>query len=262
VIFTWGISQVTIAPTSIFINEKEPFGTLLIMNGTDKTQEVTVSFPFGYPESDSTGLIKMNFSSSSELAQKYSIENSVSGFPRSFTIAPNKRQVVRLTVRPKAATDPGTYWTRIRTASSEIAAEVGEKPKEGITAEIRFVFEQITTFFYQTGDLNTGLSITKIHNKIVENNITFITDFNKSGNSPYLGTMKIKIYDSNEVEVKSNQIYISVYNDGSRNLNVDLDGLSPGPYSATITFISKRDDIPDRYNIVTEPITRRINFIY
>jgi len=258
-IITIGFSQVTIAPTSIFINSREPFGALLIMNGTDKIQEVSVSFPFGYPQSDSTGLISMNYGVS-DMSAKYSIESYVNGFPKSFTLEPNKRQVIRLTVRPIDLKGSGTFWTRIKTTSTEIAPEIGIVPEGGITADIRFVFEQITSLFYQTGDLTTHLKINNLQTKIKGKEIIFIADLEKTGNTPYLGTMEVKIFDNSGVEINNNLNLISVYTSGARNIKIDTSDLPSGSYSADIKIYSSREDIPDRYNIITDPVISSIDF--
>jgi len=261
IMLNMGISQVTISPTTIFINGKSPFGTLLVLNGTDKAQEVTVSFPFSYPTSDSTGKIIM-IDDNPSMASKYSIEKSVMGFPKSFVLQPNKRQIVRITARSSKLSEPGTYWTRIKTSSSEVSHEVGEAQSEGITAQINFVFDQITTLFYQVGDLTTGISIKSLRTKIENNQVIVITNMQKTGNSPYLGTMEIKIYNNSDEEVAKNQIYVSIYIDGFRKLKVDMGDLPSGDYTAKVKYYSSRDDVPENFNIITDPITQSINFNY
>jgi len=256
---THGLAQVTISPTSIFVNSKEPFGTFLVLNGTDKTQEVSISFPFGYPGSDSTGKIIMNYSDTA-MADKFSIEQWVSGFPRSFVLEPNQRQVVRVTVRPTEILSPGTYWTIIKTKSNEVAPEIGVPQKDKITAEIRFVFEQITTLLYQSGELSTGLKINDLRTKIDDHNATVISDVEKTGNSPFLGTMEVKIFNSAGAEVKRNQVFVSIYMSGSRKLDVGLDDLPPGQYSAEVKFYPNRMDIPEHFNITAESVIKMVNF--
>jgi len=257
----WLSAQVTISPTSIFVNSNEPFGTLLVLNGTDKSQEVTVSFPFGYPRSDDNGQIIMEYSDP-DMADKFSIEDMVSGFPRTFVLGPNKRQVVRLTVRPSKISDPGTYWTRIKTESVEISPEVGAAQEDGITADIKFVFEQITTLFYQSGELTTGLNITDLRTVLKDNTVKLIADFSKTGNSPYLGTFEAKIIDSSGKATGSNKVFVSIYTDGARNLVIDTEGLASGEYTAEVKFFSSRLDVPDQYNVITEPVIKQVHFNY
>lgn len=152
-------AQVSISPTFLFIDETSRFETLLIMNGTDKNQEVSLSYEFGYPVSDSLGNIQMQYSDTENIVD-YSIADWIKGFPRNFALESGQRQVVRLTIRPdESLENDGMYWTRVKTTSTPESPPIGAAPEGEVRTQINFKFEQVTTAFYKGGNLTTGLEI-------------------------------------------------------------------------------------------------------
>ncbi|MGB9591584.1 MAG: hypothetical protein ACPL1K_03610, partial [Candidatus Kryptoniota bacterium] len=112
-----GYAQVIVAPTILYMSDKDRFGTFIVMNRSTTPQEISIYFKFGYPSSDSLGNLFMQYGDSAA-AQKYSCANWVRGFPRQFIINPGQQQIVRLTVTPPPDLPDGMYWTRLVTRSS------------------------------------------------------------------------------------------------------------------------------------------------
>ncbi|MBC8403506.1 MAG: hypothetical protein H8E14_18645 [Candidatus Marinimicrobia bacterium] len=261
ILLSISLAQVTISPTSLFIDNQRRFETLLVLNSTEDPQEVTISYQFGYPVSDSYGNLTMNYGDT-ELGDAYSAADWIKGFPKSFVLEPGKRQVVRLTAKPPNNLADGTYWTRLKTVSTNLTPTVGEPQQEKITAQISFKFEQITGVFYKSGDVTTGLDITAVRNEIVEQKLLVYADLDKAGNSPYLGTMRVDIFNLSGKKVQEERIFISVYFDGTRRIETDISELPAGRYSAKLTFIAERDDIPNENLVHVEPITESFKFSY
>ncbi len=251
-------AQITIAPTMVFIDQQERFGSFLVLNGSDQAQEVSIEFPFGYPTTNNDGNVEMVYDDSSR-AQEYGISNLVKGFPQNFVLQPGQRQTVRMTVRPKDFSD-GTYWTRIRTTSSAQNPAVGEESDDEITAQINYRFEQVTTLFYKHGDTNTGIDIQNFTHQNSEDNFEFITDVSRAGNSPFLGSIILTISDSNGNTIVEKRTSTSIYFDYRQVFEVAQDELENGEYTAEITFETQRSDVPSDNIIQMEPVSQSISF--
>ena len=258
VFLTSAKAQITIAPTMVFVDQQERFGSFLVLNGSDQAQEVSIEFPFGYPVTNSEGNIEMVYDDSSR-AQKFGISNLVKGFPQNFVLQPGQRQVVRMTVRPKDFSD-GTYWTRIKTTSSAQNPAVGEETDEGITAQITYKFEQVTTLFYKHGNTNTGIEIQNFTRQNSADNFEFIADVQRSGNSPFLGSIILTITDSDGNTVVEKRTSTSIYFDYRQVFEVAQDELENGEYTAEITFETQRPDVPSDDIIQMEPVSQSISF--
>ena len=254
------IAQVTIAPTMLFLNEQNRFGTVVVMNGSDEVQEISIEFPFGYPVTNDEGKLQMVYNDSSDIAQKRGLHNAIKGFPKNFSLQPGQRQVVRLTVRPQNFTD-GMYWSRIRTTSVPQTAAVGEAEEGEITTEITYKFEQVTTLFYKHGNLNTGIDIKEVHANNHEENIDVVANVSRTGNAPFLGSIYLTVSDQEGNTVVEKKISTSIYFDYKQVFTVSKEELKPGNYEAQVRFVSRRNDVsPEDIVAMDKPVNQSINF--
>jgi hypothetical protein len=257
-LFSTANAQITIAPTMVFIDQQNRFGSFLVLNGSEQPQEVSIEFPFGYPVTNDRGSLQMVYDDSA-MAQKFGVSDLVRGFPQNFVLQPGQRQVIRLTVRPKDFSD-GTYWTRIKTTSNAQNPAVGEQTEEGITARINYKFEQVTTLFYRHGDTDTGINIKNFAVQDSNTALHFAADVNRTGNSPFLGSIMLTVKDENDNIVTEKKTSTSIYFDYRQVFTVEEDSLGSGTYEATITFKTQRPDIPAKKLIQMDPVSQSISF--
>lgn len=255
--FSVSIAQVTIAPVAVFLDDQNRFGTMLVLNGSNQTQEITIDFPFGYPAMVSPGQNQMVYDNG-DMAEKYSIEESVRVFPKNFTLPPGERQVVRLTLRPQNR-EAGTYWTRIRTTSTPQQPPIGEA-EQGVTAQITYKFQQITTLFYKTGNVDTGLKITSTSHQQRADTTLLNVEVSRTGNSPFIGTLDLTITDANGKEVLNRTGTISIYFDLGRQFKFTKSELPAGSYTAEFRFSTQRNDISSENLIQTSDVTGTYRF--
>lgn len=253
------IAQISIAPTTLFIDDQTRFGTFLVLNNSDQPQEIMLDFMFGYPASDSEGNTVMVYDDS-ESEARYSIAEHVRGFPRNFTLEPGQRQTVRLTVRPPTEIPDGTYWTRIRTASNPVSPDVDAEVTEGVRAQIAFRFESITAGFYKKGDVNTGLNFRDLEVSETESAIHVLSHVTRTGNSPYLGSKSVRIYNQDSQLVHESSHNSAIYFDAIRKVEIPRNALSSGSYRLEVLFETKRSDISSSEIIQSEPVSRTIEF--
>lgn len=256
-----GFSQISIAPTTLFIDDQNRFATMLVLNGSDQQQEVSIEFDFGYLRADSAGNTQMTYEDSVAEGE-YSIADRILGFPRSFTLQPNQRQVVRLTVRNTGDLPDGTYWTRIRTISNPVSPSIDQQTEEGINAQINFRFEQITSAFYKKGDVSTGLEITNSRVEVDRESDTgtIFTDVSQTGNSPYIGQLNLRILDTDGTVVTESRTSVAIFFDTRRQFQFDASEMPPGSYTAELTFETSRPTIENEQLVQANPITYRTEF--
>ncbi|MBP3191120.1 hypothetical protein [Natronogracilivirga saccharolytica] len=253
------LAQVTIAPTALFIDDTSRFGTFIVINGSSQTQEVSLSFQFGYPDTDENGQSFMNYDDE-QAREKYSMADWVRVFPRSFTLEPDERQTVRMTVRPPQDIADGTYWTRIKTASNPAVPDIDDEVTDGVQAQITFRFEQVTAGFYKHGDVNTGVEIKAVDVKDSGNQKEIEAEVVRTGNSPFLGSMFLTVRNSDDEVVYERRKSTTVYMDVIRRMAFDTSEFSSGEYSAEVRFESQRPDISSRDIVQTTPVTETVSF--
>ena len=254
------MAQVSIAPTALFVDSKRRFETLLFSNRTDAPQEVRLSWEFGYPVSDEKGNVTMAYGDTIP-GQEYSAADWMRGFPKNFILEPGGRQTVRVTMKAPRNTSPGTYWTRLKTLSSPLSPAIGVPTQpNGISAQITLQFNQVTSVFYKTGDLTCGIDIDEVSANVEDDVVSVLAKFSKSGNSPFLGKIQVKVTDVLGDVVKEEEVFQSIFVDGTRKVDIPVGDLPMGAYEFELTFSSGRADIPDHNIIPIESVSARGSF--
>jgi len=237
-------AQLSLAPTAIFL-DKNGIGNLYVTNSSGTPQEISISFQFGYSDQDNNGVLIMVYNDSLN-APTHSMDKFVKAFPRSFIIPPNQQQIVRFQARLPKEMKPGTYFTRVKVASSGQVADVGNigTDANGITTKVNVRFEQVIACFYKNGNVSTGLIIEKSESRVDSNLITLDTYYKTSGNSPFLGRVNIILKDPDGNKVGEANQTIALYFSGKRRYVMALpQDFKKGTYSAELTYSTDRSDI-------------------
>ncbi len=227
------------------MDEQNKFGSMIVQNESLEPYEISISFIFGYPISDSLGNRTMNYEQN-PTDEMPSINNWVKAFPKKFILKPKERQTVRLMIRPPMGIAPGTYWTRIVTSSSPVESAV-DSSTNGVSAKLKFVLNQVTTAIYRKSEAITNLSISdpKI---ILDTNNTYqiLYPLKREGNSPFFGFFNLKIYDEMDQIVIDERDYLSVYFDLIRNYLLPNEIVKSGKYRAEMEIeFNEKEDIPE-----------------
>ena len=252
-------AQVIVAPTILYLSSQDQFGTFVVMNRSKDPQEIIVSFRFGYPTSDSLGNIFMQYDDSIA-AQKYSCADWLKGFPRQFILNPGQQQVVRLTVRPQQGLPDGVYWTRLVTRSTPQVKFI-DTVKTGVTANITFVLEQVTTVIYEKGGIGTSVTVSNAGTFADSTHLNVIARINRGGNAPFFGTVNLKVLDAAGNMVYTDKLLLAAYFSMNVKFSVPLSELRVGDhYTAVLDLSSDRPDIPPENLIKVEPVEQKIPF--
>ena len=255
-------SQVTIAPTNMFIEDNERFGTYMVINNSNVTQEISIDFIFQYTKTDNEGE-SIIISDDPEMEELYSIADQIKAFPKNFTLAENQRQIVRLRLTPPNDKPDGTYWARISTSSRPKAPSIELETKNTVSARIGINFRQITGLFFKKGKVSTGIEIDNIRKEYnaATGKLVVLTEFNRTGNSPFLGSITASLINENKEEVRRNFSSTSLYFDGVYRNEFDMNDLPNGSYYIKITFETNRSDVSSADLIQMNPVTKTTSII-
>ncbi len=251
-------AQVVIAPPIVFISDQVPFGTFTVSNASQVPQEVDISFRFGYPNTDSLGKVFMDYSDSAT-AEKYSCEQWINGFPTKFILNPGQEQVVHMSVSAPDSLADGEYWTRLIT-TSQPQQRFSETLKNGISANIIFVFTQVTSVVYEKGNLGTQLDFQSLQTSQDSGAVDVYAHLKRGGNAPFLGEVSLSVSDQSGNVVYEKKELIAVYMQFVKKFAVPLSKLPPGSYTASVTVSSERPDIPAENLIKILPVTKSTSF--
>ncbi len=255
------LAQVTIAPTNLFIDGNARFGTYMVINGSNETQEISIDFIFNYSQNDDAGERQV-VEDNEEVATQYSIAEYVRAFPRNFTIAPGQRQVVRLRLSPPNDLPDGMYWARIKTASSPETPPLELQANDAVSARVAITVEQITGLFFKKGDLETGIEVLDMQPTSSEDNqtLTVLTSYARTGNSPFLGSITASLVNSGGQVVKNDFVSTSLYFDGALKHEFDISDLPSGTYTVRVMFESQRADIAAGDLVQMQPVSQTSTF--
>jgi P pilus assembly chaperone PapD len=236
-------AQVTISPTNLFIKQEAPFGTYVVINGSNEAQEIGIEFIFGYSDTDETGKRSLVYDDSTK-EELHSIKECIRAFPRNFTLQPGQRQIVRLRVTAPNDLEDGTYWARIRTTSKPETPPLELQSNDNVTARVGFEIQQVTGVYLKKGAVSTGIEINNIRTVRNGDKLEVLTNYSRLGNSPFLGSIDANIYDSNGKKLEaSNFVSTTLFFDGTHRQEIDISNLASGNYSVEMVFRTQRNDI-------------------
>jgi P pilus assembly chaperone PapD len=251
------LAQVTVAPSLLFINSKSGIGTLYISNNSSDPQEVSINLAFGYPDADSAGNGRMNYGDT-VAAGIYSLNPMIRLYPRSFLLNPKQEQTVRVQVRTKSSVKDAFYFSRVKVTSAQKTPDIEKKPTDVVTTQINFKFDQIFPVFYRKGNVSTGLNIHDINTTLKDNKLTVVADVERTGNAPYIGSMKAELFSATNEKVALSEATASIYFRMKNKIELDLPKAAKGKHKLVLTFETKRSDVAVEDLLQAPPVTKEV----
>ncbi|MFH5833715.1 hypothetical protein ACG2F4_06240 [Halalkalibaculum sp. DA3122] len=247
-------AQVSIAPTSLFFDSQNRFGSLTISNGGQQAQEISISTEFGYPTSVDGDLQIVR---DSLLAQEKSLASWMKVFPQNFTLQPNQRQVVRFVTQPPQGLDPGGYWSRVQVSSNPVSPPIESVEEGQVGAQINLVVNQVISAHFRTSDATTGVEVTGVDFTQADSTNTgeIAVHMEQTGNAPFIGSVGVQVQNEAGETVFETSTTNSVYTTITRTFSFDISDLSPGTYTVSGSVSSERRDISQDNLLQIEPVT-------
>jgi hypothetical protein len=244
-------AQIALSPSFVFLNSKSGVGDLYVSNSSDKAYEITISFAFGYPGSDSLGNLVMNYNDP-QAYEQFALDSMIRAFPREFILAGGEQRTVRIQVVPGQRKKEGFFFTRLKVMAKPQAAEISSQVDENVATKISFNFEQINAVFYFNGDVTTGVNLEKLEVNQEEDVLHLRPYLQRTGNSPFIGTMYARLKDNTGKILAETNSTTSAYFDVIRAMDLKIPGVAPGTYSLELSFETRRKDIKEK-NLVQAP---------
>lgn len=245
---------VAVAPHAVHIDSRTRSGSVELYNPSNDPVEVDVSTLFGYPATDSAGIVKVRYFENADTVPA-SASGWIQAFPRRVTIPPRTRQTLRLLARPPADLPDGEYWTRL-----VVAAEMGNVPTTGVTDSavsiaLKLRVRTIIAVTYRKGEIRTGISMANMRTDVDGDSLGVRVDLQRQGNGAFLGRLRTVLFDDAGTEVRREDVHIAVYFDLSPRRTLSLVGLAPGSYTAVTTVDTERTDIEAALILPMEPVS-------
>ncbi|MFZ1289214.1 MAG: hypothetical protein WAR79_03960 [Melioribacteraceae bacterium] len=254
-------SQVIISPYVVYMDENNKFGSMIVQNESFDPYEITISFIFGFPVSDSLGNRTMKYLENPTEAFP-SLNNWITAFPKKFVLNSKERQTIRLMIKPPKEIPFGTYWTRIVTSSTPINKDTTISDGTGVSAKLKFVLNQVTTALYRTDSVFTDLNIEN-SSLIKDSTETYqlLYKINQLGNSPYFGNFNLTVTNSKGEIILEEHDYLSVYYNIVRNYVLQKEKFPAGNYSAKLLIkFNEKEDIPESKLVPPNDISNSFEF--
>lgn len=252
-------AQIVVYPISIIASNSNRFGTFYVSNKSQQPQQVTISYRFGYPTSDSLGNVYMQYKDSLN-AQKYSCAKWIKSYPSKFILPPGQRQTIRMLISPPSNLKNGVYWTRLVT-NSKPEVSFPDTSKNGVVTHIVFAIDHITSIMFRNGNVNAKTQIKSIDvRKDSTGDMEFLANLHRIGNAPFLGNAVLQIYNGSKKLVKTFNDPVAVYFNLTKRFAIDPKDFSSGTYTAKLTLNSNRDVLQNHPEFKIAPISKKITF--
>lgn len=248
-------AQVSLAPTFVYVDSPERFGSVVVTNSSTHVQEVLIDYAFGYPSADSAGRRFIEYQDVAG-ARQYDLSGWIRSFPQRFRIEPGRRQIVRMIVEPPQGLEEGVYWTRMTITASESAASESAASR-GTTAQVEFKVKQVIPIVYRKGNPTTSARVTDLFYDTDTRGTDIRAVLERDGDAPFFGTVVLKLMDDSGAEVRKISTTSEVYFTSSTHFHLDAADVEPGTYVAEISLVGKRSDVPTRRLPAIEPVARR-----
>lgn len=252
------LAQVTVAPSMLFIDSKSGIGNMYITNNSAVPQEVSISFAFGYTDADSMGNAIMNYNDT-VAAKTYALNPMVRAYPKSFILNAKQEQTVRLQVRANSSVKDAFFFSRVKVTSAQKTPDVEKKVTDAVTAQINFKFDQIFPVFYRKGNVSTGLIVHDVMTSLKNNKLTVVVDVERTGNAPFIGSMKAELYSAANEKVALSEATASIYFRMKNKIDLDLSKVAKGKHKLLVTFETKRSDVATEDLLQAQPVTKEVN---
>jgi hypothetical protein len=249
---------VLVAPHALYLSDRQQTGEIFVVNQGDQAQDVTIEVVFGYPESDSTGEMRIRFEPEPG-PELPSAAGWLRAFPRRLRVLPGRRQAVRIQATPPAGLPDGEYWSRLVVTSQPARdAALGEGDTV-VRAGIVFELRTVTSVAFRNGAVTTGLHLDSARAAGTGDSVEVWMALTREGNAAFIGSVAFALVDGAGETVQTwGPTPLAVYYGVNRRFALPLDGVRDGTYEVKALISTARTDIPANVLLPAPPIEHRI----
>lgn len=246
---------VAVSPNALYIDGRTRSGLLTLVNTGSAAEEIEIGFAFGYPRSDSAGVVSVELVSSAPAGEPSAVP-WLRAFPRRLRLAPGQRQVVRVLVQPGAAPTDGEYWGRMT-----ITSRGGEPPitqQEGrVSFSVAVQTVIVAAVNFRQGKVTTGVAVEQATASVADSAVRLTLDLARQGNAAFLGRVTAQLLDrAGRPQGTPVAEDVAVYRSLRRVVVLPVPaGASLAGYAVRYAFDTVRPDLPPDAPLVARPVT-------
>lgn len=245
---------VVVAPHAVFIDHATRSGSITLYNPGEQPVEVSVSFGFGYPTTDSAGVVSLELSDTAPTGQP-AVTGWLQAFPRRVTVARQQRQTIRILASPPAGLPDGEYWGRIIIGAKGGAVPVVGVPDSGnITVGLTLEVRTVIGVSYRKGTLTTGVTLGQVTAAADADSIAVRVPLTRTGTAAYLGTARVEVVDAKGAKVGEAERAVGVYYTLDPRIDVPVGALPAGTYKVRVDVSTERTDLPPKSALPAPPV--------
>jgi len=255
------LAGVLVAPPVVYLSEKGRTGRLTVQNPTDAPKEISISFAFGIPESDSLGNVNI-YLKDSAVTHPRSALGWIKAFPRKLIIPANGSQVVRFVAEPPEGLADGEYWSRVVVEAQEGVATMPTPVEDDkITTKLNMIMRTAVMLKYRTGELVASILMDEARAQLVDSTVSVMIDLTNKGNVSYVGVLACRLLDADGKEISTGDVHLAVYDSLRRHFDLPVvAGDFKAPYSVEVTVTNRgRKDLPQEEMIFGNEILEFLN---
>jgi hypothetical protein len=249
---TNSISQVGIYPQAVFLDMQNRASNIKVINTSDQSKEIIIDIKFGYPEYDSLGEYKLIYGDTLPEA-KWSAVPFVKVFPKKLLLKGKEEQVVKFMLGNMNNNPDGTYFGRVFVLSKNPPEEIDTNYTDKISAKIDVQFTLVSALIVEKGKVDCKINIIGNKATVDTAKVNILTLLEKSGNSPFLGTTEVKIYDNSANLVAETKEMTPIYFTSKKAFKFDKNLFQNGKYRVEIIMTNEHKDVPKEFKIPFEP---------
>lgn len=235
-------AAVSVSPTALYIDSRTRTGVLTLFNSGQLAEELTLDFAFGYPRSDSAGVVTVELLDSVPAGEPAATA-WLRAFPRRLVLQPGQRQVVRVMVQPPAGLADGEYWGRLVITSRGGTPPI-EQRQAGVDLRLNVNIRTVMAVNYRNGAVSTGLRIAALEARRAADTVTAQVEMERLGNAAYLGRLYLEATDEGGRVVGRAWDDVAVYRGMRRRLAIPLEPGTRGPLRVRVRSVVEREDLP------------------
>ena len=251
--------SVLVAPNVVVLDGRTRTTAITLVNTGSAAAEVDLSTTFGYPVSDSAGVMRLQTFTSVNDSMP-SAAGFVHAYPSQFMLAPGARRVVRLLATPPENTRDGEYWARLvvttraaRVRSPDAGAESPNASHIGLDLEIR----SLLPLFYRQGAVTTGILMDSLHTAVERDSLSVRIPMQRRGNAAFVGSVRASLRNASGAVLVSTSLPLGVYFDLEPRIAFSRRGLGSGEFTVEVEAISQRPDVAPRYLLPSAIVSAR-----
>lgn len=251
--------SVLIAPTAIIIDANRPSTAITLVNTGTAPAEVSLSFTFGLPATDSVGNMHIKLDESPADSMPSAVD-FVHAYPSRLVLPAGGRQVVRLVAAPQRKLEAKEYWARLIVTSRQgRPMAVGTSTDAPADAQVALDLEvrSVLAVFYRPAGLSTALDMSAPNTRVANGQIETRVRLQRGGNAAFVGSVSAVLRDSTGRVHGKKDIPLGVYYDLEPLITLGLASVPKGTYELELSARPERPDVPNGMLLPAKVVKQR-----